>query len=378
MSCVTLVVKSTRLCNLHCKYCHDFRTNPGQVMPFRVMARMTASILQDAEYDDVTFLWHGGEPTLLPIDFFRKALLVESRFRRNRQIVRNALQTNATLLNNAWVEFLRTYKFSVSVSLDGPSILHNRNRLHLSGRGSYDEAMRGINLLRQVGIKFGVLMVVDRDALEFGPERIFDFFVENGISDYGLLAATPENHPSTLRECEIDHYVPPQLFNSFLIRLYEIRRKYGDPNIRIRELDDLEKAIRGSNEGSCKLLGGCFGHFFVVEPNGEVAHCDLFLGDSAYMLGNILYQDFSSMRSSDKFCSLIRAQDINREAMSKCPEFSICHGWCPHEGYLSRRHNKSHQDTCCGLHDLIRHIRSVLLAEAGSQMSSPNSYKFPT
>src|SRR5262245_24331312 len=98
MGFVSLIVKGTRLCNLRCTYCHDWRSGQDQTMTFPVMARTIAAALRDPEYDAVEFIWHGGETTVLPIAFYEKALLIQSRFRRPGQLIRNLIQTNGTRL----------------------------------------------------------------------------------------------------------------------------------------------------------------------------------------------------------------------------------------------------------------------------------------
>src|SRR5438105_7905485 len=136
MGAITLIIKGTRLCNLRCAYCHDWRAERDQVMPFPVLARLMAAALTDPQHAAVDFIWHGGETTLLPTTFYEKALLVQSRFRRPGQLVGNTIQTNGTRLTPEWLRFLRDNQFGVGVSVDGPPQLHDRYRRYASGRPS--------------------------------------------------------------------------------------------------------------------------------------------------------------------------------------------------------------------------------------------------
>ena len=138
-----LIVKGTRFCNLRCSYCHDWRTGPGQTMPFPVLARMVAAALQDPEHDAVSFFWHGGEPLVLGREWYEKALYVQARLRRPRQRIVNALQTNGTLVDAAWARFFRAHDIRVSLSLDGPPDLHDKHRVYASGRPSFRDVTRG-------------------------------------------------------------------------------------------------------------------------------------------------------------------------------------------------------------------------------------------
>lgn len=328
-------------------------------MNFKVMARTIAVALSEKDTDIVDFNWHGGEPTLMPISYYEKALYVQSCFRRPGQIITNNIQTNGTRISNAWAEFLKASEFIVGISIDGPPDIHNRYRRYASGAPSFDDILNTIEIFRQYDIPFSVLMVIDEAAMELGPKKIFDFFVSAKINNYGLLAATPLNGQKPSELGSFNHYINPSRFTDFLIKLYDCWREYGDPNIRIREIDSILNRLKG-NSKYCTTAGGCFGHYYIIEPNGDVGHCDLFSGDEAYTLGNILHKSFSDFRKGDRLISLKNANESELVPMQSCPEFRVCNGWCPHERYLSVRHNPHHRSDCCGLRDLIAHIRSNL------------------
>jgi uncharacterized protein len=217
---------------------------------------------------------------------------------------------------------------------------------------------RGIAALRAAHVPFSVLMVVDEPALVAGAVRVFEVFQDLGVKDYSLISVKPENQPDASAGTPTDHYTNPQLMNEFLAQVYDIWQLHGDPAIRIRELRSIESRLEGMPPGICTLAGGCLGKYFLVEPSGEIAHCDLFVGDRRYTLGNIHVDSWTAIRGSEH---LRRLQDDNARAlalMHKCPDFDICRGWCPHERYLSVRHNPGHTNECCGLRPLIAHIRS--------------------
>jgi uncharacterized protein len=354
----TVIVKVTRLCNLRCVYCHDWREGAGQTMPFPVLARLSAAVLRESGHDAVTFVWHGGEPSVLPRRWFERALLLQSHWQRPGQLIRNFMQTNGTRITDEWACFLRDFGFSVGVSIDGPAQLHDRRRVGRSGRGSFADVMRGIDTLRRHAVPFGVLMVVDEETLALGPDAVFDFMLEHGIRSYGFNAACPENQPDAAPGTPAEPYVSPGQMTAFLARLYDRWLAHGDPRIRIREIEGIRARLRDDSASPCQLRGNCLGDYFIIEPDGEVAHCDLFLGDPAYRLGNIRERTFADLRSGSAMAALVRQRAAELATMSRCPEFEVCNGWCPHETYLSRRHDPSHDAGCCGLQQLIRHIRS--------------------
>lgn len=357
---IGLIVKATRLCNLRCRYCHDWRVGRDQVMPFEVMLSLISGVLQDSAHQRVEFIWHGGETTLLPLSFYEKAIFLQSQFRHPGQVVRNIIQTNATRLTSEWISFFRANQFRVGISLDGPPELNDRMRVYRSGRGSSAEIRKGMDLLREGGVPFSVLMVIDEEALDAGPDRIFDFLQRAGVKRVAFIAAKPLNHPSAAPGTQIPHYVDPKRMNTFLKRIYDRWVTEGTSSMCIREVESLRARIRGNGALTCTLAGNCLGQYFLVEPDGTVAHCDLFDGDDNYTLGNVMREDFSAIRGVQKLESLRSDWQADRNQMSSCPEFGVCQGWCPHESYVSKRHNLSHSPRCCGLRDLIEHIRSEM------------------
>lgn len=327
-------------------------------MSFGVLARLVHAASR--EFDHVNFIWHGGEPTLLPISFFEKALVLESRFRRPGQTFKNTFQTNGSRLTDDWGRFLKKAGFETGISLDGPPEIHDRNRPSAGGGSSYSVALSGLDLLVRHKLSVGVLTVVDQTTLAWGPENLFDFFVflsSRGASSFSCLPARPVNQPDALPGTHTEHYVGPAPMSKFLIRLYDRWLEHGDPSISIREIEAVRPKHNGQH-GVCQMDGKCLGKYFTIEPDGRVALCALFNGDERYALGNILEQDFGEIVRAD---ALQRLRDKHRRDVDQmcadCPEFSVCRGWCPHQRYLSERHDPGYSKECCGPRALIEHLR---------------------
>jgi uncharacterized protein len=368
---VSLIIKATRLCNLRCDYCHDWAAGPGNTMGFPVLLALTRAALEDPTHDYVEFIWHGGETTVLQRTFYQRAVLLQQRLRRPRQVVHNVIQTNATRLDAAWVRFFRDYEFRVGISLDGPREVHDAHRRYRSGRPSFDDVMRGIALLRDGGVPFTVLMVVGDEALSLGPEAVFETFEHLGVKEYGLIEVKPENQPDAQPATPTENYLSPNRMGPFLAAYYDHWRTYGDRRIKVRELRAIENRVRHVDPGICKLGGPCLGDYFLVEPDGEIAHCDLFKGDPAYTLGSVLDSSFAELRRSPALERLKTADAQARREMSSCPEFATCQGWCPHERYLGRRHDPRYSAGCCGLRPLIEHVRDRLAEDAPGVVAEP-------
>jgi uncharacterized protein len=209
-------------------------------------------------------------------------------------------------------------------------------------------------------------MVIGEEALSAGPDYVFDTFLRLGVNEYALLEVKPDNQPEAAPGTATSPYVDPLRMGRFLARYYDRWLEHGDRSIVVRELRAIESRISGEAPGICKLAGGCLGRYYLIEPSGEVAHCDLFRGDPAYTLGNVLADSFATLRDSPRMVALRALNVAELERMSTCPEFAVCNGWCPHERYLSVRHNASHRADCCGLRELIRHVRARIQAPAPS------------
>ena len=158
--------------------------------------------------------------------------------------------------------------------------------------------------------------------------------------------------------------------NSFLKDMYDAWLSLGDRTVKIRELESLKARMKNGATESCTLSGKCWGHYYMIEPDGDIVVCDLFSGDPAYSLGNIMKNSFAEIGESEVLLRLKKEHHDAMEEMSACPEFNVCRGWCPHERYVSIRHNRGHRRECCGLRNLITHIRSRLGDEAECLQSS--------
>ena len=354
---VGLIVKATRLCNLRCTYCHEWRAGPGNTMSFEVLANMTAKVLSDPEHDSVNFIWHGGEPTMLSMDFYRRALAIQARFERPGQRVHNTLQTNGTRINDDWARFFSRYGFRVGVSLDGAPEVHDSQRLFANGKPTFDEVIAGHRILVEHGIADGILMVVDEPTLALGATHLAQVIDGLGVTHIGLLAARPENQPDAEPGTPATPtYVTPGRMAHFTGDLDDELRRMGS-QVAIRDVEAVRTLLADDNPRLCLFQGDCFGRFYLIEPNGDVAHCDLFDPDPDYDFGNVLTHTFADIRASEKMQRLQREREASLEAMRSCPEFGVCNGWCPHEEYTARRHDPEYDPGCCGLRSLIERLR---------------------
>jgi serine-type anaerobic sulfatase-maturating enzyme len=353
-SSTVLIMKATRLCNLRCNYCHAWREGPNQVMGFEVLAKTTRDILRQPNVNRVNFVWHGGEVTLLPIEFFRKALWLQRKFRNERQEITNSIQTNATCLCDDWVRFFVSANFEVGVSIDGPPEIHDLRRRTAGGRPTWNQVQAGISRLLEAGIKCGVLVVVDRQIVELGAARLLNCLVDLGVPSAAILNVIPDNAGQHTSDA---NYLPWPEYVRFLTEMFREWWPRHRDRIEIRELAALVNNLSGKSPALCVFAGDCMGQFLTIEPNGDVRACDKYVGDHEFEFGNVLKSDLNSIMADSR--NLDRARMLTRSEvsrMSDCRYSPYCHGGCPHDRRLNYLNLKMWDGRCCGLADLLDEI----------------------
>lgn len=366
---MVLIMKATRLCNLRCTYCHAWKEGPDQVMPFEVLAKAIRDVLRRPEVKRVTFVWHGGEVTLLPVGFFKKALWLQQAFSNEHQMLSNAIQTNGTRLTEEWISLLAVGNFRIGVSIDGPRQVHDLKRKTKSGRPTWDNVKAGIARLKAADLPFGVLVVVDRQVTELGPKVLLDCLVEDlGVRGAALLNVIPENAGAVPSKGD---YLPWAEYVAFLREMF----RYWWPDYRnkidIRDLSSLVHVLSGGAPSTCVLAGQCMGRYLTIEANGIVSACDKYIGDDGLEFGNVLHSDLNTLLARSGNLARAREQaHFEMAKMSECRYFAYCRGGCPHDRRLNQFYNRSWPGTCCGLADLLEEVHATIQNGA----STYNSY----
>lgn len=349
---LVLIMKGTRYCNLRCSYCGTWRDGPNQRMSFAVLARTLHGAMTAPGVRAVEFFWHGGEPTLLPISFYHKALWLQQQFRRPGQTVSNTLQTNGTRLTPEWLDLLKRYRFRVEVSMDGPPEIHDRWRVDTAGRPTSQRVREGIDKLRAHGLEPAAVMVVGDDVMALGAERMLRYFLEIGVSEVGLQNLVPEGEDrGTSPE---QRYIEYARFVTFLRELFHLWWPDHVERIAFREISDLLRRLRRQPAGLCLYNENCMGNILTVEPTGDVTACDKYQSDPAYRFGNVLEADFADFPGSPKF---VRAHAevaaLVERGAGNCPWSSVCHTGCPFNWYVRSQLGTSDGRSCCGLAPLL-------------------------
>ena len=201
-----VVIQPTPFCNLDCDYCYLPDRQLKKQLSLDLIEPIFKTIFTSPFVgQDFTVCWHAGEPLTVPISFYEAAMeqisKAESQYNQQPCQVHYSFQTNGTLINQAWCDFFQQYPIHVGVSIDGPAFIHDAHRQTRKGLGSHASTMRGIRFLQKNQINFNVIAVITKDSLDYADE-IFNFFVDNGITDVGLnMEETEGSNSSSSLDC---------------------------------------------------------------------------------------------------------------------------------------------------------------------------------
>lgn len=356
-------------CNLRCEYC--YYTGKQAVLHIggagmsdeTLETYIRQSLAMHGSKARVEFAWHGGEPTLAGLNFYKKAVRLERQYGQGRMIV-NTMQTNATLLTDDFCSFFRDADFLIGVSIDGPEKYHNAYRKTADGRGSFSLTMRGIGLLQKHGVSFNTLTTVNRVNQE-APGEIYAFLreltdwmqflpvVESRAADYekedGQLFGVPPGIFGTQGLHSVTSFsVTPQGYGSFLCDIFELWQKSDSGKKHVQLIDVTLGNLKGIPSSLCVHNPLC-GHSGCVEANGDVYACDRY-AFPAYRLGNILETDLDTLMESNRRFGMHKAYGLPEDCL-ECPYIRLCFGGCPKDRLWDRKNY-----LCEGYRTFFRHI----------------------
>lgn len=326
------------LCNLRCSYCYYLPKK--DLYPEKAgMTRMGDELLEkyiiqhiEATTDEVVmFSWHGGEPTLAGLDFYRKAVALQNKYNTDGKKIINGIQTNGTLLDEEWCRFLSEENFLVGISIDGPEEFHNRHRFDGSGRGSFSRVIKGIELLIKYGITIEILCVVNSLNVMYSL-RIYDFFKDLGAQFLTFLPLVEQDTGSASGVSE--ETVPAEKFGIFLSEIFD---KWVEKDVGRIKIQIFEEALRRAFQQEhtlCIFKVNC-GGVPVVEHNGDFYSCDHYV-DKDHFIGNINEGSISSFLDSERQQAFgkIKSETLPRYCR-ECNVLDICNGECPKNRFIN-------------------------------------------
>jgi uncharacterized protein len=370
------------VCNLNCEYCFYlekqalFDSGGHYRMSENVLAAFITGYITSQPTLVVEFVWQGGEPTLLGVDFFKRVIELQRKHPRGKTIT-NSLQTNGTLLDDEWCRFLKKHNFIVGISLDGPKEVHDRHRRDRQGNGTFDRAMRGLKLLQKHKVEYNVMACVARKTAE-NPLEVYHFFKDAGVEfiqftpvverlpdarcgRLGLSLAGPSSLGKEESHTDVTPWtVPPEEYGNFIIAIFDewVRNDVGKVNIL-----NFEWALHawiGNPSPVCVFARQC-GRAVVIEHNGDVYACDHHVYPE-YKLGNISTDSLLHMVEKSARTGFGAAKE---EALPRwcreCEVLKACWGGCPKHRFLKTCHDEPGlQYLCAGNKKFFSHIRKYL------------------
>lgn len=358
-------------CNLACKYCYYLEKNKlyptaqRHLMSNEMLEQFTREYIEAQTMNQVLFTWHGGEPLLRSIDFYRKALSLQQKYAGGRRID-NVIQTNGTLLTDEWCEFFAQNHWLVGISIDGPQPYHDHYRLTAAGKPSWQKVMQGIKLLKKHGVEWNAMAVVNAYNVNH-PLEFYRFFKENGCQflqftpiverltrheDGRTLASLADKNEIPLSEAS----VAPEQWGYFLCAIFDewVRKDVG--KIFVEIFDCTLANWMGVSPGICAYSKEC-GHAGVMEHNGDVYSCDHFVFPE-YKLGNIRDQSLIDMLYGEqqREFSRLKHSSLPRQCKECDMEFA-CHGECPKNRFMKDKYGDSGLNYLCpGYYHYYQHV----------------------
>lgn len=354
-SVTTPIIKPVNgMCNLSCSYCYTSR-----LKEYAVKNRMhpeTLKALIDffcSDQDDIEFIWHGGEPLLAGLEFYREAVKIQHAWKQKGKKITNFLQTNATLITPAWVRFFANNDFLVGVSLDGPKKFHDRVRCYPNGKGSYDEVMRGIDLLRQAGIFNGVICGISTVNYKF-PKEIFNFFIVENIKKLKFARVKNIGHCGNVSSLTIS----PAQYTDFMIAIFDLWLELDDPEVEIRDIQSVVNLILGGNKRECIYLGQC-NQFVTVYSDGSIYGCDSFPKTDKLYFGTV-FDEPVIVRSNSQLQTFRDLLEKRKEFCRTCDWYFICKGGCAKDCYEQLNSVEPLSEVCENLQRYFKHISNKI------------------
>ena len=358
-------------CNLACKYCYYLEKNNlydkshRHIMSDEMLEQFTREYIEAQIMPQVLFTWHGGEPLMRSIDFYKKALALQKKYARGRRID-NVIQTNGTMLTDEWCEFFAQNNWLVGISIDGPQEYHDHYRLTSTGNPSWQKVMHGIELLKKHHVEWNAMAVVNAYNANH-PLEFYHFFKDNGCQ---YLQFTPiverltkHQDGRTLASLSDDKEIPladfsvtPEQWGNFLCAIFDewVRNDVGKMFVEI--FDCTLANWMGVLPGICAYSKNC-GHAGVMEHNGDVYSCDHFVFPE-YKLGNIRDHTLIEMLYGDKQHAFSRLKHTSLPRQCKeCDMEFACHGECPKNRFEKDKYGEPGLNYLCkGYYQYYSHV----------------------
>jgi uncharacterized protein len=324
-------------CNLSCSYCYYLDKRylstgySAGCMNHGVLELYIRQHIEASAGKEVIFSWHGGEPTLAGLDFYRKVVDIQKRYKPSGSVILNGIQTNATLLSEEWGKFLKEENFYAGVSLDGPESYHNLYRRDRHDNLTYQNVIKGLEIIRKYNIPFEILAVIS-DANVHAPLEVYHFLKKTGAAHITFLPLVEKgaNGNQAVRSLN----VRPFDFGRFLSDVFD---EWLEKDIGIVKVQIFEEALRTAfnQEHTLCIFKPVCGGVPVVEMNGDFYSCDHYVNED-HLIGNIGERSLADMLDDprQKTFGQHKLTSLPRYCL-ECEVLSMCNGECPKNRFVA-------------------------------------------
>ncbi len=348
------------LCNMACRYCYYLEKE--QLYPGEARFRMSPKLLEEyirqhveaSAETVISFSWHGGEPTMAGLEYFRKIIEIQKRFCPPGRRIVNGIQTNGTLLDDAWCSFFARERFTVGISVDGPRELHDLYRCDKKGKSTFGRTMNGFRLLKKHGVACEILCVVNASNVRH-PLEVYGFFRELGAGFITFLPLVERNRDSGSGVS--DSSVPSEAFGDFLIAIFDEWKARDIGRVKVQVFEEASRTAFGLEHTLCIFKKTC-GGVPVVEYSGDFYSCDHFV-QKEHRLGNIREQALAALLDSPRQKAFGEAK-LNSlpEYCLECEVRDMCNGECPKNRFITTPDGEEGLNyLCAGYRKFFNHCR---------------------
>jgi len=356
----TVIIKPTLGCNLACSYCYeDSNPDKNETMSEETLTNSIQKVTEFNSEGPTSFLWHGGEPMLPGIDFYKRVVSIQAPLKEKGYEIDNSMQSNATLITDEILDFFEKYGFHIGASLDGPKKIHDKSRRYAGNNGSsFDDSFQNILKLKERNIGGGAIVVLTKENIEHLPE-IYEFFRDNDIP-------VKINHIINLgraRSCYENIGISAKEYGEAMCNLFDLWFYDEIHNLSVDPFDEIIGNIMTDIPRGCNNSFSCQESFFGIEPNGEVYPCGKFGVGEEFLYGNINTDSIEQIMSSDARKKILERSDNLNKVCKACDYLNICNGGCPEEAYNTRGNIYDRNPFCSGYRTLFSHIREAVVSE---------------
>ena len=348
------------ICNLDCHYCyylkkeHLYPEGESFRMPDDILEAYIAQHIDASPETVIRFSWHGGEPTVLGLDYFRRIVELQRKHKSPNQRIVNGIQTNGTLLDEEWCLFLAKMSFAVGLSLDGPPEMHDRHRVTKDGKPTHEQTMRGYKLLQEHGVYTEVLCVVNAHNVRF-PLQVYRFFKQINAQYITFLPMVEPQQDAKGGVCHIS--VPAEAWGTFLCTVFDEWRDRDIGKVKVQIFEEATRTAFNQEHSLCIFRPTC-GDIPVIEHNGDFYSCDHYV-DVQHRLGNIEDTPLVELLESPAQREFGRAklETLPRYCL-ECEVRAMCNGGCPKNRFINTQDGEPGLNYLCeGYRRFFNHCR---------------------